>query len=122
MPPLPSRDAKAVLERIAVLYREVRHRKAQLRSRSARAVAPCEDRGLRLAIARKAESEEHLRFAGTPGPELFRKSRTRQRPDRRKPDHHAGTPPRQRGMARRPGVFPRASAAAGAARPRAHYR
>src|SRR5438132_13257222 len=94
MSSLPSSDAEVVRKRTAVLYREGRHRKAQFRSWSARTVAPRENCGLRLAVARKAKSEAHLRAVGTPVSQLFRKGRAGQGSNRRKPDHHARTPPR----------------------------
>src|SRR5271167_1311546 len=71
LPPVPQGSAKAVPKRFAVLYGEVRHRKAQLRSGSAWPVAPPESRGLWSAIARKAKGQAHLRIARKAIPQLL---------------------------------------------------
>src|ERR1700694_2895416 len=70
LPALPQGRAEAVLKRSALFYGEVRHRKAQLRSGTARPVAAREEaRRLRPAIARKAEGQAHLRISGGGIPE-----------------------------------------------------
>src|SRR6202051_1688039 len=78
LPALPQGRAEAVLKRPALFYGEVRHRKAQLRSRTARPVAAREEaRRLRPAMARKAEGQAHLRIARTAIPQLRGKVRAR---------------------------------------------
>src|SRR5882724_4724845 len=71
LPPVPPGRAEAVFERPALLYGEVRDREAQLRSGSARAVTAPQGRGLRPAVARKAEGQAHLRAAGAAVSQLF---------------------------------------------------
>src|SRR5438445_11507398 len=71
LPPVPPGRAEAFFERLALLYGEVRHREAQLRSWAARAVTAPEGRRIRLAIAREAEGQAHLRVAGAAVPQLF---------------------------------------------------
>src|SRR3989442_13139547 len=71
LPPVPPGRAEAVFERPALLYGEVRDREAQLRSGSARAVTAPQGRGLRPAVARKAEGHAHLRAAGAAVSQLF---------------------------------------------------
>src|SRR5207253_10616514 len=71
LPPVPPGRAEAFFERLALLYGEVRHREAQLRSWATRAVTAPEGRRIRLAIAREAEGQAHLRVAGAAIPQLF---------------------------------------------------
>src|ERR1700693_96129 len=71
LPPVPPGRAEAVFERPALFHGEVRDREAQLRSGPARAVTAPQGRGLRPAVARKAEGQAHLRAAGAAVPQLF---------------------------------------------------
>ncbi len=83
MPAVPARGHEAVSERRALPQREVRHRKAQLRSRTAWQRPQGEAGGLRPAASRKAEGAPHLRRAGNPVPQQFRKGRASERHHRR---------------------------------------
>src|SRR5260370_9661638 len=70
MAAVPARRDETVSERRALLFREMRHRKAQLCSRTARQNQEDEkDRGIRAAASRKAESPPHLRCSGNPVPQ-----------------------------------------------------
>src|SRR5579884_3199890 len=122
LPPVPPGRAEVISKGPAVLYGEVRDRKAQFRAGAARAIAPCEGGRIRTAVAREAESEADLRLAGAAIPLVFREGRAHERPHRRKPDHHAGAAPGQRGEPRGLRVLARASAPVHFARPRAGER
>src|SRR5258706_12800076 len=71
LPPVPPGRAETIFERLALLYGEVRDRKAQLRAGAARAVAAAKSRRIRLAIARETKSQTHLRAPGTAIPQLL---------------------------------------------------
>src|SRR4029077_3075875 len=71
LPPVPPGRAETIFERLALLYGEVRDREAQLRAGAARAVTAAEGRRIRLAIAREAKGQAHLRAAGTAIPQLL---------------------------------------------------
>ena len=83
---MPARGHETIPERRALPQREVRHREAQLRPRTARQGSANEDRRLRPAASREAEGAPHLRRAGTPVPQHLRKGRARQGHHRREPD------------------------------------
>src|SRR5712692_11961409 len=71
LPPVPPGRAEAVFEGPALLHGEVRDREAQFRPGTARTVAAPEGRGLRPAVARKTESQAHLRPARAAVPQLL---------------------------------------------------
>src|SRR5439155_18839410 len=67
LPLMPARRNEAVPQRRALLFREVRYRKAQLRSGAARQEQEDEkDRGIRAAASREAEGAAYLRRSRNP--------------------------------------------------------
>src|SRR5713101_7968768 len=74
LPLMPARRNEAVPQRGALLFREVRYRKAQLRSRAAwQEQEDEEDRGIRAAASREAEGAAYLRRSRNSVSEQLRK-------------------------------------------------
>src|SRR5581483_8232069 len=116
LPALPPRGDEAVPQRGTLLHGEVRDREAQLPPGTAREDAEGEARRLRVAAAREAEGQAHLRRARRSVPRLFRRSGTHAWDHGRDAAPVAGTPVGQRDLPARARDVAAAGAAAGASR------